>query len=299
MITTNLTGNFGNHAFSLLTLKSVAKKLGYEYGVNPTPSHDYHNGMNQMYFMDVDFGKTPENIQHEYHETWIDYQGVNICKFEERIYNINDNTILLGHNGAKGGVYQSEQYFIEYRKEAFEWFKIKENYINEYTQKLSELGYVLDDNLCIINFRGGEYKSVHNLICRKEYWRDSINYMLSINPNMKFLVISDDPNCARNYMPFKIQCIHIDIGFDFFCVNQAKYIILSNSSFGAFAGWMNQKAKLIIAPKYWSQHNTSHWWWGTGDQYYHCFSYMGRDGILIDYNTCKTEAEYNYKERGL
>lgn len=299
MITANLTGNIGNHCFSLLTLKSVAKKLGYECGVNPIPSHDYHNGMNQMYFMDIDFGKTPENIQHEYHETWTNYNNVNICKFEPRIYDILDNTILLGHNGAKGGVYQSESYFLDYRKDALEWFKIKDNYIQEYTEKLKSLGYILDENLCIINFRGGEYKTVNNLICRKEYWKDSINYMLFIKPNMKFLVISDDPDCAKQFIPFNIQCIHVDIGFDYFCVNKCKYLILSNSSFGAFAGYLNDNAKLIIAPKYWSQHNTSFGYWGVGDQYYTTFQYMNREGELESYEIVKKQAEDFYKQNNI
>jgi hypothetical protein len=30
-------------------------------------------------------------------------------------------------------------------------------------------------------------------------------------------------------MPFPIQAIHVDVGFDYYVVNQAKWLIISNS----------------------------------------------------------------------
>lgn len=299
MITTNLTGNFGNHMSQLTTLRCIAEKLGYEWGVNSKPTHDYFNGMNQLYFMDVDFGKEPTGIIHEYHEKWPLYNNSNICMFDSEIYNIKDNTILLGGNGAKGGVYQSEDYFYDRRNDIFDWYKIKDEYINKFEKKLIELGYILDDNLCVINFRGGEYKNVHNLILRKEYWKDSINKISSINPDIKFLIITDDIECAKNYIPFNIPAIHDEIGFDFYVINKAKYVILSNSSFGLWAAWLNKDVKKIIAPKYWAVHNFSDGWWGIGDQYYRVFQYLDRNGNLLDYEQCKFEAINYYKDKGL
>ena len=300
MITTNLTGNFGNHMSQYVTTRCVAEKLGYDWGINPIPSHDYYNGKSQFEFMNINYGNQHIiNIEHEYHEPLQTFNNVNICSFDNNIYNIKDNTILLGHNGAKGGVYQSEKYFGNRRDDIIKWTEIKLEYINEYNNTLKELGVTLDDNTCIINFRGGEYKNVNNLICRKEYWRDSINYMLSINPNMIFLVISDDPDCAKHFMPFNIQCIHVNIGFDYFCVNQSKYVILSNSSFGLWCGYLNNNAKLIIAPKYWSQHNTSNGYWGVGDQYYTRFHYMNREGQLETYESVKQQAEEFYKQNNI
>ena len=299
MLTTNLTGNFGNHMSQITTLRCVAEKLGYEWGVDKHPTHDYHNGMNQLYFMDVDFGKFPSGIINEYHEKWPQFDGSNICMYDENIYKIEDNTILLGDNGAKGGVYQSEDYFYDRRTDIFDWYKIKDEYEIKFYNILINLGYELNQDLCVINFRGGEYKNVANLILRKEYWRDSINNMLKINPNMRFLLITDDIECAKKYMPFDIPCLHNEIGFDFYVINKAKYVILSNSSFGLWAAWLNKEAKLIIAPKYWAKHNASDGYWSVGDQYYRCFIYMDREGHLSDYETCKTEAIIYYKNKNL
>ena len=190
MITTNLTGNLGNHMWQYAVCRAVAQKLGYKWGINPSPTHDYHNGMNQMYFMDVDFGEPVTNINQTFEEEWKFYKGPNenvfVTMLDERVFSITDNTRLIGHQGAHGGIYQCEDYFIDIKEDVISWFKIKNEISLEYENKLKELNIILDENLCVINFRGGEYRNISNVILRKEYWRDSINHMLSINKNMNF-----------------------------------------------------------------------------------------------------------------
>ena len=147
------------------------------------------------------------------------------------------------------GYWCSERYFEDIDDEVMSWFKLKPDYVEQYETKLNELGIVLDDNTCVINFRGGEYRGIPKVLCRREYWNDSINHMLSINPNMKFVVITDDPECANWFMPFPIPVHHVDIGFDFYVVNQSKWTIISNSTFGWWAAWLNTKSNKIISPK--------------------------------------------------
>jgi hypothetical protein len=282
--------------------RTIAEKLGYEWGINPTTSHDYFGGQSQMTFMNVDFGKPVEGITTEFHELWRTIHHVdevNITMLNEGLYNIGDNTIMLGHNGAKGGIYQSEDYLIERKSDVEKWFEIKEESKASYDKKLEEIGVSLDENLCVINFRGGEYKTIPNVLLRREYWRDAVNHMLSLNPNMKFLLITDDVACANSFMPFPMQAIHVDVGFDFYVVNQAKWLIISNSTFGWWAAWLNKKADKIIAPKYWARHNVSDGYWATGDAYTRGFTYMDREGQLFDFDTCKQEAEEYYKSRNI
>lgn len=286
MITTNLTGNLGNHMWQYSVCRTVAQKLGYEWGINPSPTHDYHRGMNQMYFMDVDFGKEPiENIQQDFHEQWTVYNHngdiINITMLDPRVWEIQDNTRMIGHNGAFGGIYQTEKYFEGIENDVRSWYKIKQEYATQYDEKLKELGIVLDENTCVINFRGGEYRGIPKVLCRREYWKDSINHMLSLNPNMKFIVITDDPECANWYMPFQIPTYHVEIGFDFYVVNQSKWVIISNSTFGWWAAWLNTTANKIIAPKYFSAHNTSDGFWGVGEVYSKRFEYMDLSLIHI------------------
>lgn len=307
MITTNLTGNFGNHMWYYCICRIVADKKNYKWGINPITTHDYHNGMNQMYFMDVDFGENLvnigknerglnkyEGITNEYYDIPKPLPYHNNCMinmYDPNVFNIEDNTMV--HL-----ISQSEDYLIERKDDILKWFTIKDEYNNQYKSKIEELNIVLDDNTCVINFRGGEYKTVSNLIARIEYWKDSINHMLSINSNMKFIIITDDVECAKHYIG-DYPCYHLDIGFDFYVINKSKYVILSNSSFGWWAAWLSKESNLTIAPQYWSQHNTSDGYWGLGDQYTRCFHYMSRDGILLDYEECKKNAMEYYKNNNL
>jgi hypothetical protein len=304
MITTNLTGNLGNHMWQYSVCRTVAQKLGYEWGINPSPTHDYHRGMNQMYFMDVDFGlQNFESINDDFHELWtnINFNGenVNITMLDERIWNIKDGTRMIGHNGAFGGLYQTERYFEGIETDVESWFNIKPEYSEQYENKMKELGIVLDDNTCVINFRGGEYRSIPKVLCRKEYWRDSINYMLSLNPDIKFIVITDDTQLANMFMPFSIPVHHIDIGFDFYVVNKSKWLIISNSTFGWWAAWLNKTANKIIAPKYFACHNFSDGFWGLGESYTKKFFYMDREGNVSDYESCKIDAINYYKSKNI
>jgi hypothetical protein len=132
--------------------RTIAEKLNYEWGINPSHIHDYFNGESQMKFMNVDFGKPVEGILNEYHETWKTIRHVdevNITMFNESLYSIGDNTIMLGHNGAKGGIYQSEDYIIDRKEDIKKWFEIKEESKIVYDNLLSEMGVILDDNLCV------------------------------------------------------------------------------------------------------------------------------------------------------
>ena len=302
MITTNLTGNLGNHMWQYSVCRIVAEKLGYEWGINPSPTHDYHGGMNQMYFMDVDFGKFPEGHFNNFHEKWIHYRhvdDVNITMLDKRVYEINDNTRLIGYNGAEGGLYQSEDYLIDRKNDILKWFKIKEEFKVDYDKKLQSMNISIDENLCVINFRGGEYRSIPNVILNPKYWSDAINLMKGKNPKMKFLVISDDPGTAKRYMPFDIPILHVDIGFDFYVVNQAKNLIISNSTFGWWAAWLNTNSDFIIAPKYWARHNVSDGYWATGDSYSRPFMYLDREGNLSSYDECKKEALNYYTQKNI
>jgi hypothetical protein len=303
MITTNLTGNLGNHMWQYSVCRTVAKKLGYEWGINSSPTHDYFKGMNQMYFMDVDFGKDVIGNFVNFHEKWTTYEHgghvINITMLDPKVWDIQDNTRLIGHNGAFGGIYQTEQYFEGYEDKIMEWFQIKPEYSLKYENKLKELGIVLDENLCVINFRGGEYRSIPHVVCRKEYWRDSINHMLQLNHKIKFIVITDDPEFSNTYMPFQIDTFHDEIGFDFYVLNQSKWSIISNSTFGWWSSWLNTRANKIIAPKYFGAHNTSDGYWSVGEVYSKKFHYMDRDGIIHDYQKCKEDAINYYKEKKL
>src|ERR1051325_1871358 len=110
--------------------------------------------------------------------------------FEEtRYYNpewnfIHDNTIIDGE-------FQDERYFEHRLPEIREWLK---------TEPLE-----MPDDVCVINFRGGEYTVSPELFLPQEYWDRAVKLMRDKYPNIKFEVHTDDPITARKFFPdFKI-----------------------------------------------------------------------------------------------
>lgn len=298
MIASRIGGNLGNQMWHYAICRSVGEKLGYEWGVEkfPMPGTDTCNGMIQMYFMDIDYGKDITSIKHTYADKKSVHRHLNqdywFNMFDENVLKIEDNTMIQM-------ITQSEDYFIEKRDEVLKWFSIKKDYSSEYEEKMKTHDIVLDENICVINFRGSHYRYVPNLIPNKEYWENSINEMLKINKFMKFIVVSEDPQYAKLFMPFDIPCYHFDIGMDFYLVNKSKFLIIANSSFSWWASWLNTEANLIIAPKYWCSHNTSDGFWSLGDSYSKQFTYMNREGFLESYETCKKQALNFYLSNNL
>jgi hypothetical protein len=152
-----------------------------------------------------------------------DWKGIN---------SIQDNTVVDGE-------FQGEMYFYHHLREMKKWLKVK-------------LWHAPQD-LCVINFRGGEYKYFPELYLTKDYWDLAISKMKEIDPFMKFEVHTDDPIEAAKFFP-EFNIIH-NIGQNWRAVRFAKYLILSNSSFAILPAILNKNAKKIIAPKGWARRN--------------------------------------------
>ena len=152
-----------------------------------------------------------------------DWKGIN---------SIEDNTIV-------DGSFEGEMYFYHHLREIKQWLKVK-------------LWHAPPD-LCVINFRGGEYKYFPELYLTKDYWDLAISKMKEIDPFMKFEVHTDDPLEATKFFP-EYNIIH-NIGQNWRAVRFAKYLILSNSSFAILPAILNKNAKKIYAPKGWSRRN--------------------------------------------
>lgn len=296
MITAFLTGNFGNNLAGIISSKCIAKDLGYEWGVDPSPKYDYHNGAIQTDFLDIDYGHFPHNIKNDYEEKIVRYNhlgdSVDIRVFDDNVYNISDNTRLLG------GVWQSPDYYWKHLSDIKYWLTYKKDFEKLAIETLEKNNIILDENTCVINFRGGEYSNYSSLILHPNYYQNAIKEMKKLNPNMNFLIVSDDPTTASRFIPGH-RIVHFSIGIDYYIINKSKYLILSNSSFPIFSALTNENLIKLIAPKYWARHNVSNGYWAIGDQYYPGWSYMNREGFLETYEEVKKQAEQWRKENGV
>jgi len=258
MISTNLTGNFGDHIMRYALCRSVAEKNGYKWAINPIPSHDYYGGKQQLDFFHLDygepnsypFGTTPPWttrvwIEQKYHHD----EGYDFYYYQPDVFDLPDNTHMVISCGADSRYYDKEK--------IREWFTIGEKEEREYEDILKQYNIVLDENLTVINCRGGEFRGVPDLFLKREYYLSAASFFLKKNTKMKFLVITDDMEYFKTM--FNCTVAHFSIGCDYYIVNHTKNLILSNSGFAIMPTWLNREKPNVIAPKYWARHNINKW----------------------------------------
>ena len=280
----------GNQLFCYITTRSIALENGYEFGImNP---HKFKC----LDFLDLDFGKEviggsgpeggpptqlPDGILNYYNEKQLNNSrfNCNITEIDEYLLSITDNTKI-------DGILQSEDYFIKRKNEIKKWLKVKSE---------KDCYDFSDENICIINLRGGEYRSVSDLYLTENYWSKAIDNMLKINPIFKFVVITDDVNAGKQMFP-NYEVYHFNVGKDYSIIKNAHYLILSNSSFSFFPTWTSETVKYVIAPKYWARHNISDGFWSCGYNIYRDWNWMDRDGKIYSYDECISEKN-KYKNK--
>lgn len=282
----------GNQLACYVTTRVVAKDKGYDFGImNP---HKFKC----LDFMDLDFGlpveggsgpeggpphTLPNGIQYYFKEKWLYLSnGSNVTIDDPNLELIQDNTKI-------DGIFQSEDRIIHRKEEIKEWLKIKpEKDCYDYS----------DPNICIINYRGGEYASVAHFHLNGKYWDDAIARMRQINSNFRFVVITDDvERASRQFPDFEVK--HFDIATDFTIIKNAYYLILSNSSFPYFATLLSDTVEYILAPKYWGRYNISDGYWSCGYNIFRDHNYLDRAGNLFTWEECVSEHNEFKKRTGI
>lgn len=273
----------GNQLWSYITCRVIALDKGYAFGIE---SPENFKGIQ---FLQIDFGQhiipgenlpkeertLPSGIDFHYSEkqTFDPSSGMDISDQDPMLYSIADKTKISGN-------FQNEE-FIRHRKTLIrEWL--------QFDKSLEHKGYA-NDNICVINFRGGEYLHTKKVFLPKSYWSLARSRMLTINPSMKFIVVTDDPSLAKKFFPAG-EILDVPIWEDYLAVLTAKYLILSNSSFAWFPAWLNENVIFAIAPKY--------WWGFNGNNKWSCaynitseWTYLDLNGQFFSYFECLSELD--------
>jgi hypothetical protein len=288
----------GNQLWVYAVVRAAALRGNYDFGmVNP----NYFKGKD---FLNLDFGKSLHQRRHKpshkipkgFSSIYLEKKTFNkefdcdVSGFDQNIFLPPDATFLEGSM-------QSENYILDYKHQISNWFNVS--------------GKEFDG--CVINLRGGEYKNNRDLFLGKKYYSDAISHILENDSNCKFLVVTDDPKLATEFFPhysivssggvkIMLRKIYISpksslIGQDFSLIQNAKYLILSNSSFSWWGAWTNSKVERVIAPKYWARHNISNGFWSQGDSLTRGWDWLDRNGVLSNYAECKFEMIQYKSER--
>ena len=278
----------GNQLFCYVTARSIAHTRGLEFGVKDTGwSGDKRYNQSGFYWFDLDWGQEVPDGLDVYYEKEVRKKlntchhdmtvGCDVRGYDQGLMDVPDNTIIFGNM-------QDEKYFDHNKELVKEWLKVKEEYDTyEY----------MDDDVCVLNHRGGEYVGFHELYLTREYWLNAMENMTKINPNMKFVTITDDVKASQAMLP-EIPAYHFTVDKDYAIIKNSKHVILSNSSFPFFAVYTSDTIENIIAPKYWARHNVSDGYWAMSQNIYSGWTYQDRDGNLSTAEECVKELEkYN------
>lgn len=285
MIVTELYNGqgLGNQLWSYVVTRTLALDRGFEFGIMSP------NKFKGREFLSLDFGREviggqgpeggppielPETIKHYYVEkdTWYEKYKSDIRGYDPGLLEIEDNTKIEGY-------FQSEKFIHHRKSEIRKWLQVNPDYnCHDFS----------DNNICVLNIRGGEYKGNRDLILPRKYWTDAIANMLRINENLSFVIITDDVKYSRSLLP-QYPSYHFSIGKDYAVVKNATHLILANSSFSFFPAWTSETVKYVIAPKYWARHNVSEGFWACAFNMYRDWMWQDKAGALFDFDECVSE----------
>ncbi len=185
--------------------------------------------------------------------------------FKEKSINFNQGALNDSSHVYFSGYWQSHKYFIDNTEiiaKSFESQLKPNDYIEDFINKISPHETVM------IHIRRGDYVSLLNAqafhgLLNIDYYENAINYMLSKNPNYKFLVFSDEIEFCKKldiFSNLNVDFIENDVERDewqdlylmSYCSNQ----IIANSSYSWWSAWLSDSKYLhgnrtVIAPKKW------------------------------------------------
>ena len=276
----------GNQLACYITTRVIAADKGYDFGFTGLENlGDRRFNDHGLYFMDLDLGKPVQGITNNYVEKELKLKtnasqhdrvlGCDVRDIDYNLINITDNTKI-------DGVMQGEGYFRHRKNDLKNWLKIKPEF---------EVYDFSSDDICVLNYRDYSGPDCQAMYLTRNYWVQSIYNMLKINPDFTFVVITENPDEAKRVLPeLSDNIFHFDVGRDYSVIKNAKYLILSNSSFAIWPT-VTGNARMVIAPKYWGRHNVSNGYWTCSYNLYEDWFYQDRDGILFSYDECKRDLQ--------
>ena len=293
----------GNQIWRYVCCRVFAEHHGYEWGV----SHPGWRGP----FLNIDWGKEVTlnveedadfrlgEFKHYYKERFDHHKKAPGCIGipDNKFYELPDHTYI-------NGTFQRMSYIEKHREKICSWLTY-DNKVTDYSS----------DNICVIQIRGGDYTTGHSML-PPQYYQLAMEHMKVNNPNIEFVIVTDDPSTASKFLPgVPIVGSAVSeekdqyqkniswykypggpVGIDYSILNTAKYAIISASTFAFWPIWTNNDLVNVIAPKYWFDWNISDGWWRMKDGIVNDqrWLWMDKEGGLYESNTCIEHAAVYY-----
>lgn len=288
---------FGNQLFVVIAARCLAEKNGMGYAVLSRELLDRNLLVGGKKLFSLDYGETLPEEAFSVHLSERDARiylpdsehdltrGCYVAGTDEALFHIGEQ--FPGENVLLSGNLQAWDYLAGYEEKIRSWLSVNPD--------LDHREY-MGENICILNIRGGEYAGNPELFVERRYWLDAMKIMKAVRPDMKFLAVTDDEEAAAKVLP-EVRAEHGDLAHDYTILKNARFLILSNSSFACFPAFTGE-AELILAPKYWARHNTSDGFWSSAQNLYPGFTYLDREGKRFLAEACREELEAYQRRTG-
>jgi hypothetical protein len=244
LTTTRLMGGIGNNLFQISASYAYSIKYGYRFICDMSDVLSPHNPY-QFYSKNILRNIESEQVSSNY----IIYNEPNFNYTE--IPNFNQNIKLVGY-------FQSEKYFINYRKEILELFSIDDESQKIIMEKYSD---ILEMDNCSLHVRRGDFVNLQNyhVLQNIDYYKKSIEL---IGDNKHYLIFSDDIKWCEenlNFIKNKSFISGNNDYIDLYLMSLCKNNITANSTFSWWGAWLNKnELKKVIIPSEWFGVNNLH-----------------------------------------
>ena len=294
----------GNQIWRYVCCRVFAEHHGYDWGVShpgwrgPFLNIDWGKEVNLNVEQDSDF-QMVEGFKHYYKERFDHHKRAPGCIGipDNKFYSLPDNCYI-------NGTFQRMSYIEEHRDKICSWLT--------YDDKVTDYA---DEEYCVIQLRGGDYTTGHSML-PPQYYQMAMQNMKDHSPNIKFVIVTDDPGTASQFLPgVPIVGSAVSeekdqyqkniswykypggpVGIDYSILNTAKYAIISASTFAFWPIWTNNDLVNVIAPKYWFDWSRSDGWWRPKDGIVNDMRWLWMDqqGGLYQSDTCIEHAQKYY-----
>ncbi len=272
MIIIKILGGLGNQMFQYATAYSMSQKFKVPVKMDLRGLYNGEERSRNTYELDV-FGIKEVQAKKEEIFPFIrrSYLGSEklynwykkwkkIVHYKELYYHYNNELDeQASPNILLRGLFQSEKYFINSRKELLNLFNFP-----PLSGKNKALQEELESNNAVsIHIRRGDYvndKEYSKNIgtCDISYYYKAIDLIQSKIENPIFYIFSDDISWVKENLKINNECVYVswNKGKESYCDMQlmslCKYNIIANSTFSWWGAWLNTyPEKIVIAPNKW------------------------------------------------
>lgn len=257
MIQSYIIGGLGNQLFQYATAKKLAQLNNtslyllldwYNQDFNKTKATPRIFDLSNF---DIKY-KLPEGLFYRlYNKLYkpLYYNEVNSFEFDDNLLKLRSKNIKIS------GYWGSFDYFNDFKAEL--QAEIQPKYLddqnNDFLKKIKNLDSVS------LHIRRTDYLSI-DVYCSLniDYYERAINLIKKKINNPYFFIFSDDIDSIKQLLPqdLKYDLVNINKGYksymDLYLMSQCKHNIIANSTFSAWAAYLNTSPdKITICPKNW------------------------------------------------